>query len=712
MIRIAVLVFFVIWGSLWADIVAKADSWQMVGWGIDINLSKSQYPPEDSYKIIWMYDEDSGWGAFSKNEQMKQLIKQVGLWRDKINNSQSFWILATKDIRFIPYMPKVKVFPHKKGWHLFSFDGGWINIDEEISQLDSLKAAFVYRDGNWSYVYKKGDSQIVGNLKSIAPGEGGWLLLNKDSVPHIMPVCYYYDNIKENFVNKKLIFGNGDYIVLDQNGTTISNNPKYNGLSWERKLLANGYYNIKIVLKDLTKRVIFILEKTLQTNEYRYLKLIEDNIKVYPNKVVAILDRNKTSFFQQSKTIFVEEYNKTHQINAAIKAVMDDLKNLLENGNVNANSVITAAKATLGAFQQNNDAKVTLSLINLIEILDEDIVSDVFTINSNPLNMNRFFSNITDVEKLIEFSQNLNYTTEANLLLESLAQRLKDSADELAEVANDSSYVFNYEVLEGENLNYVDFKYLRSFMLALAFELQYLSSYQLGNEEWLKEKTEGNIEYIKAQIDPAGFLNSKTFFVAPNQQKLTKAKEFLKEFLEQYKEILESGYPQREGLVFKEDSFCDIRNLKRLVVQALSNLNGKRNFTRIDFEDASWWSWNSNGVENYWLNRQIDSYAIDLNAFFDENSTITIEDLPPFEYNGVLNEALSKQMGAPVDDSGKELEVVLKDVNFSAPNNINKVVLWHLRHTAKGEKQLEEEHQWIEETKKSVGADLLNEIFE
>jgi len=206
-------------------------------------------------------------------------------------------------------------------------------------------------------------------------------------------------------------------------------------------------------------------------------------------------------------------------------------------------------------------------------------------------------------------------------------------------------------------------------MYLLAYKLEYLDSFQLGTDEWLKPIMDENIEYSKASIDPAGFLNSGTFFVNPNQTKLSKAKSLLIKSLKLYYGILESKSYDK-GLLVKADDISR-RNMRRKVHEVLQNLTGKSQYAVL-MDESFDWIWDEQ-TQQYTSKDLFEKGIINLNALFDASSTITIKDLPTFKYDGVYNEFESKLSDGPRNDVRKELNLVY-DQKPTAPNNINKII--------------------------------------
>ena len=250
-----------------ASIIAKANSWQMVGFGVDVNLSKIYYPPKDKYSIIWMYDSNTqSWKAFSKNDNFKNIIKEKGFWRDSIKSGDAFWIQAKQDMGFLTYKPALEKLPTTKGWHLLSFGNGWWNIKKYFESFYQLQGAFVYRDNKWRYLYRVSPSEYIGHLKHFDEGEGGWIYLDNDinttnSSWNNYPI--YSDKWNNNndsftFANKKVTFSNATEIILDQNGSISTNDINLSGYSkWSVSYNSQWYKSFKIYNSNYTKEIKF-----------------------------------------------------------------------------------------------------------------------------------------------------------------------------------------------------------------------------------------------------------------------------------------------------------------------------------------------------------------------------------------------------------------------------------------------------------------------
>lgn len=684
-----------------ANIIAKTGTWQMAGFGVDVNLSKISYPPKENFSIMWMYNvQTKKWKAFSKDDATKQLIKDDNLWSDSLKKEDAFWIKAKKDTPFFSFSSALQALPTKAGWHLVSFGYGWWNIAHYFDNIPTIKGAFAYRNNHWRYLYRT-DSGYVGDLKHFDNGEGGWIYLSSDvnasSNPPLAYIDYGYDDIDEHFtfVNKKVTFSNGTEIILDQNGSVTTNDANLSQYSTWR-VRYNGYQNKSFRLYNTngTKQLDFLLSNNGNGSSYALTKTRYETRKFYPNHTMDINDMNYTSEQDSNITVTFNDYNKSHTKNSTVKDAMDSINNLLENGDEDANSTLQTAKSNLQNIN-NNDAKVALAIVNLIETLDEPIVSSVFDINSDDLNLENFFKPVVytdNLEEVLKLKDSISdYSGDAKDLLALLATRLTSSADELKPIYQDKNYVFDYSALGEKKLNFVDIKVLRAALMAVAFKLQFYASYDLGDNTWDDITTDGNIEYRKISADTVGFLNSGTFLVNPSQESLTKAKTDLVTFLGIYEELLNAPQDQREGLAISYGNIVQ-RNIKRDVHLALKNLTDNTDYPYFVYRD-DWVSQNYQGKKS--LKQRTFTY--NLNALFLKDKTITINDFPPFIYkNGTYDANTSKINGYPVDSNYKDLDIGTKiNFLFSQTNKINNIYI----------KYTDENNQSYE------GVELLNELF-
>lgn len=659
--------------SLQADVKALGGSWQMVGAGADFNLSEDSSLTNDDFSIIWYWD-NGAWKAYSKDSNTANRIKNIsGLWGDFVKKDSAFWIKAKRDIDFIPYQPNTRSLPHTKGWHMVSSIGG---LPQILSGNPSIKSFFAYRNGAWSYAYRKNDGNITGNLKNFGTGEGGWEYLENNISKNSMNSFEFpsYEENFANFANKKLTFSNGLELTLDQNGTVLSNDMNYSDMNWSVLYSVPAddlnVYFAGIEVGNNKHSDFFDFYKDWESGNEMIGSIVHIDKEILPNGVNV--EKNIYNDTNSDITLSISNYAKEKPIANDIQDIMDQLNALLTNGNVDAQGVIDGAKAVCLAYPNNNDAKVTLAIVNLIEVLNEPIAQS-FVIDGNPLNLNSYFAKLTpdsEPSDLIEVSKSIaSYSSGATTLLNTLCANLESSADILADVSQDKNYVFAYKGLNGKKLNYVDITILRSAMYLLAYKLEYLDSFQLGTDEWLKPIMDENIEYSKASIDPAGFLNSGTFFVNPNQTKLSKAKSLLIKSLKLYYGILESKSYDK-GLLVKADDISR-RNMRRKVHEVLQNLTGKSQYAVL-MDESFDWIWDEQ-TQQYTSKDLFEKGIINLNALFDASSTITIKDLPTFKYDGVYNEFESKLSDGPRNDVRKELNLVY-DQKPTAPNNINKII--------------------------------------
>ena len=692
-----------------ANVKALANSWQMLGTSMDMDLEKRVYPEKDDFSIIWHY-KDGKWGAFSKDENIVQDINNSHLYNPYIKAGEAFWI-KTKDnnVSFLPYSPEVEFAPHTRGWHLISFANGLKNLDSLLN--NGVKSFFVYRDNGWEYINKDSNGNFSGNLKSIDKHEGFWIYMDSNSSnPYYNMNDLDSDSSnEESFSNKKFIFSNGINIVLDQNGTVLSNDSNISGGEWKGLYFDNGY-NKNISFRVKKNDTLYTYE--FNSNNYNHQKIdlhakIITKMKYYNNGVKSIVEsRVKDYFGDNTLEVTIGDYNKTKIVSDTITYAMHSIVQSLKYGGDLAYNKLESDKTTLSNAGENNDAKVALAIINLLETLNDPLVSNILTVSAsegaNPSNLNLdvflkvFVPNDDSVVKLADIFSN-SPEADTTDLLQKLSDRLVSSANKLIGVYSDENYYFDYEDIK---FNYVDVEALRVAMLGVSADLQYLASYQLGNREWLKINKENNIEYSKASYDPVGFLNSKTFFVNPNQSKLTSAKNILIEFLSGYKHMLEQKYHAKEGLDIKKSDLTT-RNLYRKIVLTLRNLKDESTFALLRDDTVQWQQKQICDANGHCWNESIpkdvkEIYKFDFRKLFDINSALTINDFPSFKYeNGILDVDKSKIENSPINSNGNELNVIFDSNNIPVNSHIKDAYLLHID----------------ENNNVYQGNDLLNEIF-
>jgi gas vesicle protein len=676
--------------SLHAGVTAKADSWQMMGLGMDANLTKLQDLTDEELQILWYWEGDTqAWKAFSKSPSLSQKIKEVGYWGDYIKRGTGFWVKARKDFSLTQHVLPVETLPTTKGWHQVSFSDGFYSINDMLTSGEGYSSIFAYRDSSWKYAVREDDGNITGDLNNISRNEGAWISLdNNSTMVHTVEEPYLYTNNTDTFTNKTFTINSSDTITFDQNGNVISSISNIDGGIWTDS--KNHDWNKVVNIYKGDKQYKYYFSFNEDTSNLELIKIKDRNIKIYDNGVKHVIDENQTTFIANNTTV-INDYNKTKTTNSTVKGAMDELKDMFENGTDLADTKISTIKSNLESVN-DNDAKVTLALINLIEVLDEDIIKNNFILDDNSsLTLESFVQKVVpSVDDIINLSQDVaseNITT----LLQSLSNRLQNSADEIERVTVDNNYYFDYD---GVKLTFADIKVIQTVMYGLAYKLQFLASYELGSSEWLKENTETidgvEYEYINASYDPVGFLNSGTFMINPDATKLATAKSLLISFLEGYYNILNNTDFNQRGIEFPKTDLYE-RNLKRHIELALKNLKGENEFVKII---ADWMEWNDfNMTDEY----KSEYFKLDLNSLFNTGTALTINDFGTFEYTGgvSLNETNSKIANEPKNEYFYTLDIEVKDDDYTSTNNINNVFLLFKD----------------ENGTKYEGIDLLNEIF-
>ena len=307
--------------SLQADIDVASGNWQMVGTGVDWNLSEDSSLTSDNFSIIWYWDNGK-WRAFSKDKNIKNIIQSIsGLWGDYVKKGRAFWIKAKKDIRFIPYVPRMESLPHTKGWHMISFID-WIDVGllQIFNNQPPLKAFFAYRDrdGKWSYIYRKNSDDIIGNLKNVNPLEGLWSYLENN----ISDNLYMYSSHKtneNNLANKTLTLSNGLELTLDQNGTVISNDANYSNMNWFVSYSNNYAGKIEIYNRKNLYDLRYYCE--FENSSCQIDSFIHITGTISPNGISIIDSINDENV--SNLTLTISDYKKEKQIVGDIKSIMN-----------------------------------------------------------------------------------------------------------------------------------------------------------------------------------------------------------------------------------------------------------------------------------------------------------------------------------------------------------------------------------------------------
>jgi hypothetical protein len=662
--------------SAFASVTAKADTWQMMGYRMDVNLSKVQNLDADEFSIIWYWD-DGEWRAFSKDPTTLEAINRLGLYGDSLKDNQGFWVKAKQDFKVLPYTQEASFLPNKKGWHLLSLGSGIVQSDY---MPPNIGIVYMYRNNNWEYIKQDANKNILKSKDYLTNyGNEGFWIYNIDDTNETYPFNNYYEEgSNDTFSNKTFSF-DGKTITLDQNGTVISNIAEINGGKWKGYSFTD--YHIAFGVKKGDKRYTYsgmmAWDPTYgyPLGYYNLDAIVANTFQILPNGIEEVLDSNRTDFYNQNITINISDYNRSKVLDTSVKDALDTLKNIADFGDSDARTKLDDIKASLSS-SSSKDAKVVLALVNFVEILDTDVVKNSFLANTQSLDINSFASTIIpDDNATIELVKTMtDYEGNATALMQDLSDRLKANADSLASLSLDENYYYEYE---NAKLNFVDIKELRMAMLALSFKLQFLASYELGNDTWLKPITEDLgymvVEYVKAGIDPVAFLNSGKFFVNPDQAKLTHAKSLLREFLGLYYDFLNSDNYAREGMNIAGRDL-DTRNLKRNIKLALDNLDGIRDSINILDDRVEWGDYNPE-TQSQNTTHKYFSRVFDLNALFDTSTAISINDFGIFSYsgaNGTYDTEMSKRNNSPTASDGTNLvDDIKSSTTFSTPNHIN-----------------------------------------
>lgn len=642
---------------LLADITALPNSWQMVGSGIEQNLSENPLLSAQNFTIVWTY-EDGKWYGYSKDSALAARLKELGLYREKVCKNGAFWILAKENIKFIPFESEIEFFPNKKGWNMFS-SSYFHPVNIGVVQ-GNLKGLFTYRGGKWDYLYRFDNNTTIGNLHNIAPGEGAWALLKENQQTTLQ---YYYSGYCGDFYANTTLQSENLTLSLDQNGTVISNNPSMNGMQWNVDCDSYGWGTVLTFWSDTRAYRIRLQNGYTHTID----DIIELNITQYPTGVVQVHSAKRVAL-SYPFDYNLSSYNKDKPTDETVRQVIQDIKNLFDNGAIDAKTIIDKDMTTLQGLD-SNDARVARALLNFIYLLDLQVLQDDFVIESNPLSINTFFSAIKngiDPIDNLEYVQNISdYQGDARELLKDLAQRMEKAADDLAQVEADKNYIFHCEILGKDSFNYADIKAVRVVLYLAAYQLHFLAAYQLGNDYWLAPVQEGQYEYERAAADPVGFLNSKTFFVNPDHNELTRAKNDLTKALQNYYELLDKKYDDK-GLEVKQKA-VNGKNAKRIAYMLLQNITGKAPYAIVDDESVDWTA----GGKKVSQERAL----INLNALFDPATALTIDDFPTFKYRYPYDPERSKKHNEAFSTRADGAEAIVVDEIPDHPTHINKFIL-------------------------------------
>lgn len=683
--KLSVLLLFLI-ASLGASIIAPKDSWQMSGFGEDVNLSKSKVFTAENSEIIWWYENDdwvdwfsneSKWKGFSKDQATAEKLKEMGLFSDFIKKEHGYWVKAKEDIELPSLKNDINYLVSKKGWQLVPFPSGassasFLGYNQyTTSNSNSIaQSIWAYRSGSWRY---NAPDVYLSDLTTIYPGEAVWIQSNTAAdILTLYPT--FISTPKSGFVNKQITLNYSNYasamtntenneslsFTLNQDGTLSSQNQEWNGAQWNSD---GNDYQTRLNLINDTNILRIYLYKDYISGAYSIQNLLKFYITQHKNGIDELTVKNQISnpeYMVQSSDI--TDIALTETMQADTKTVADELFLLLKNGSSeNVATKLSSMKTTLASVS-TNDAKMLKALITLLEVLDNQTIQSLLNIGQESISVNNLFLNLPDFTNVIALKSDPN-TTDLASLLTTLSSTLESSAGSLNDIINDSSYVF-YNTANDVRLNYVDAQAMKTLMHAISANISYISAYEWGADEWYSTKTSNNIEYIEAEINPLGLLQSDSFFVNPNTAALASAKTKYAAFLNSYEKLLSV-----ENFQSKSIAILDIpsdKNMKHYIKSLIYNLNGE--LESVTLQDSSE---NYNG---YGTTIENTSVKINLAALFDVSSALTIADFPELAYSGSYDAAQSKLNFSPADSQGNPLDIINDSSKKLSASNLTELV--------------------------------------
>jgi len=723
--KLSLLLPFLV-ASLGASIIAPKDTWQMSGFGEDVNLTKSKVFTAENSEIIWWYENDdwvdwfsseSKWKGFSKNETTAEKLKEMGLYSDFIKKEHGYWVKAKQDIELPSIKKDINYLISKKGWQLVPFASGASTYsienllgNDQYSTMNSNSIAqsiWAYRGGSWRY---NAPDMYLSDLTKIYPGEAVWIQSNT-AANILTPYPSYTSTSKSGFVNKQISLNYSSYastmtnidnnvslsFSLNQDGTVSSQNQEWNGATWN----SYGYdYQTQLDLKNDTNLLRLFLYKDYsglyytQSMSKLYITQHKNGISEYTVKNQI----NNTQYMLNSSQI--TDISLTESMQANVKTVADELFSLLQNGSsADVTTKLNSMKTTLASVS-TNDAKMLKALITLLEVLDNQTIQSLLNIGQDSISVNNLFLNLPDFTNVIALKSDPN-TADLVSLLTTLSSTLESSAGSLNDIINDSSYVF-YNATNDVKLNYIDAQIIKTLMHAISANISYVSAYEWGADEWYTTKTSNNMEYIKAEINPLELLQSNSFFVNPNSTALTSAKTKYLAFLNSYENLLSIKNFQSRSIAILDIS-SDI-NMKHYVRSLIHNLNG--DLESVTLHDSSQ---NYNG---YGTTLENTSVQMSLAALFNPSSALSIADFPSLKYNGTYDATQSTLNFSPSDSNGNPLDIINDSSTKLSSSNLTELVKevytesLYIDHMSMTPIYLEEDLQ----KERLTGAELLDEL--
>jgi hypothetical protein len=679
--------------------IELAAGWQMIGTGLPIEIeSHDKLDNQEFVQLIWQYDNIANkWSAYSPKASIKKKIKQssdIDLLT-RLDPNKSAWIKVQDGQKFTlqTFQKDYQTIKGKSSWQM-----QYSQQSQSTSQIldnGDIKSIFVYRGGQWRYNYTF-DMQTKGDLTRLNAFEGFWVNygdigIQEDKYLTSNYKSYIPDNMPtyiKNPANQKLTIssnGNSYVVLLNHDGTSTTNIKDMEDSKWKIKPSDDG---IKYILKNKTNTKIAIIKISPDWSNYNYYNpdykvdyLITKDIEQFSNKMInysnktVLINSNTNPSFTFEDIVL--EKTLSNKFNTNI--------NILENStNANLKSNIDKVKSAL-SNSSDNDEKMLHAILAITDILDNEALQSLVEFDSSLSNVSTFswshFETIlsqnpnTNIDNLIDTVQNItNLDSSLNSILSSLSTALQTASNELGDVVENSNefYYFKYQDIE---FNQVDIKHLQAFVYLLSSVLDNLSAYSYGNDQWLATQTKeldisnsaislppavgkapnvtenkASFEYIKAEIDPVGFINSKVFLSNVDQSKLDNAKANLIKSLTLYKSLIKTN---AVGIVSDQNEFE--HNDKLYINNILDNLNGKNDTATFPSVNIHY-DYNTSTLVEDW-----EIHKLDLNQLYVDGGLFNSSDLPTVKYTTTYDEDKSIKAMEPVDINGNYIEMAIVD---------------------------------------------------
>ncbi len=246
--------------------------------------------------------------------------------------------------------------------------------------------------------------------------------------------------------------------------------------------------------------------------------LTNDKIVYTPNADFSGIDSltyNLKDPYGAESNATVKIIVSTTKINEAIEQIQT-----FDKDNGNFNTLLSNLKTTLqkGADENQTDAKVGLSIINLAQTLNDE-VANLIEIDGSTASIDAILHKKDGVKITLAAIDNFSEQTEDSL--SKLATNLKNIADNIDELlASNPNYEFKYKNF---TLNKDDLKALSGALDLKAALLEYGAAYNPIKKEYIELKTAQingtSVEYRIVKADPIKVLNdSQTLTLNGNAQ--------------------------------------------------------------------------------------------------------------------------------------------------------------------------------------------------